>query len=162
MSRMRPVRLTTLGLTTWWRGDGQQLLREVRGPLGGLLDFQKAGADGALSSLQLRLPQMGIASDYRQQVVEIMGHTAREPADSLHFLGLGNLVLQLPALGNVGRDAHRAQGIPFIILHERGAQPDGENSLPVLLTRGTSPVQQPSFLVASNISRAVVSRNDSG
>ena len=44
--------------------------------------------------------QVGVGQDHSQHVVEIVGHTPREPTNGFHFLGLIQMVLQPgPILG---------------------------------------------------------------
>ena len=50
--------------------------------------------------------QVGVASNDRQQVVEIMGHTSRQPSNGLDPLGSTDLLLQLSFAGYVALDAN--------------------------------------------------------
>ena len=40
-----------------------------------------------------------------QKIIKIVGNSARELADRLHFLGLSELLFQPAALGNIGKQA---------------------------------------------------------
>ena len=58
-----------------------------------------------------RSERLAVADDHRQQVVEVVGDAAGEPADRLHLLRLPELLLERPPLGDV--HGHRDQGVPF-------------------------------------------------
>ena len=45
--------------------------------------------------------QLGVAEDRGQQVVEVVSDPSGEPPDTLQLLGLGELLLQSPSLGDV-------------------------------------------------------------
>src|SRR5262249_40779785 len=45
--------------------------------------------------------KLRVAGDHHQQIVEVMGNTASQPANGLHLLGLAQLLLERPALGYV-------------------------------------------------------------
>src|SRR4051812_18981305 len=45
--------------------------------------------------------QVAESNDRRQQIVEVMGDSARQDANCLHLLRLAKLLLELPSVGNV-------------------------------------------------------------
>jgi hypothetical protein len=82
--------------------EGEDLLREVRSALPGPQDLLRHGM--TLIPPVQRLPQhLRVAEDGDQEVVEIVGDSARKPADGLHFLGLPVLLLQLHLRSYVSR-----------------------------------------------------------
>jgi hypothetical protein len=94
---------------------GQQPSGQVGGPLAGpndLLEIVPEGIVGLTMSIQQKL---GIAVDHGQQVVEIVGNAAGQPAHGFHFLGLAQLSFQLAALGQVPVHADAGNGRALLI-----------------------------------------------
>ena len=65
--------------------ERQQLAGELGRAVGGLGDLQRVLARRLVLG-QARQHQVHVAADDRQQVVEVVGHAAGEPADRLHLL----------------------------------------------------------------------------
>jgi hypothetical protein len=61
--------------------------------------------------------QFRIAVNNSQQIVEIMRHSTRQPADGFHFLRLKELLFQMLVLGNILRDADVLLQTAVLILH---------------------------------------------
>ena len=66
--------------------------RELRGPLGGTLHLEQVAAPLVLCG-RAGQQQFDKAEDGLQQVVEIMGDSARKPSDSIHFRSVLELCL---------------------------------------------------------------------
>jgi hypothetical protein len=76
--------------------------------------------------------ERGEAQDHREEVVEVVGHPARQPPDGLHLLGQAQGVLRLALLGEVGEDpdvAHRAAAVP--LQRAAGVADDADRPRPV-------------------------------
>src|SRR5262249_55051133 len=63
---------------------------------------------GGTLGAQLSLQELAAAQDDREEVVEIMGHAARQLADGLHLPNLAELILHPLPLRDIGVDAERA------------------------------------------------------
>ena len=90
--------------------EGEQLRGEADGAVGSLVDLL-GGAEQRVARPQARRQQLGEALDDRQQVVEVVGDAAGQPADGFHLLGVAQLVLEVALRRDVGDDAgdlHRA------------------------------------------------------
>src|SRR5207248_7333803 len=57
-----------------------------------------------------RESELGIGADDEEEVVEVVGHSAREQADGLHLLRLAHLLPDPALLGDVLEDADRTLG----------------------------------------------------
>ena len=107
-------------------GEGLQLLREGRGPLGGLLDFPQVGME-RLVRRHLLDGHFDVAEDGLERIVEVVGHAARQAAHGFQLLGVGELGLQglllllgAELLGDVALDGH-------VIDHVAGGVAHGGN-----------------------------------
>ena len=65
-----------------------------------------------MSGLEPPEHQLAVPEHGRQQVVEIVGHAARQAPDRLHALRLPQLFAQSAALGDVGGDADHSHHVP--------------------------------------------------
>ena len=88
--------------------ESEELPRQGRGPFGRPDDLAHALA--ALRIVGERRPeQLGVTLDDRQEIVEVVGDSAREAAHRLHLLRLAELRLELKPLGDVPtRRVHEA------------------------------------------------------
>ncbi len=84
-------------------GKAKELAGQFRSALGGFFTIAEQFLDGS-STEESIIRQRQIAEDNRQQIVEIVCHSAREPADCLHFAGLTNLFFQTPPARDVAPD----------------------------------------------------------
>ena len=75
-------------------GEGEELAGDVGRALGIAADLVEPLADG-VTSRQRVTAQVAVAHDTHQQVVEVVGHAARQAAHQLHLLSLEVLRLQL-------------------------------------------------------------------
>src|SRR4030095_16434284 len=80
--------------------EGEQLAHQVGGAVGILLDLHDVG-EGLVAGAVAHQQQVAEADHGGQQVVEVVGDAAGELADRLHLLRLGELHLELLALGDV-------------------------------------------------------------
>src|SRR5207248_10333544 len=60
------------------------------------------------------------AGDDREQVVEVVGYAARQPADGFELLRLAELLFQSAALGDVAEDEHRPDLLAALADRRRG------------------------------------------
>jgi hypothetical protein len=111
--------------------EGHELGGEVRGALPGPLDHLELGPQGRvvaeLGEQPLRAPE-----HHRHQVVELVGHSARQPPHRLELLRLAKLGLALgqrglgpPARGDVAGHAEHPGGLPGLVADpgKRGLHP---------------------------------------
>ena len=98
------VEVQVLPLQHLLAAEGQELAGEAGGAIGGLLDLLHAAAE-RIVGLQPAEEHRAAPGDDGEQVVEVVGHPAREPPHRLHLLGLPQLVLELLALGDVHHGA---------------------------------------------------------
>jgi hypothetical protein len=103
-ARHRGVEVEDLGLQHLPAREGQELAGERRGLLAGRHDLVEAAAMGGLGGAALE-PELSVADDRREQVVEVVGHAPGELADRFHALRLAQLLLELALLGDVAQDA---------------------------------------------------------
>ena len=68
-------------------GEAEQLRRQARAAIGGLADLVELGAQRVLLADAVQ-KNVAVAGDQGQQIGEIVGHTADQPADRLHLFGL--------------------------------------------------------------------------
>ena len=131
-------------------GEAEQLPGEAARGLAGAADLVERLPDRVIGRAGPPSSHPGPAEDHGQQVVEVVGDAAGQPADRLHLLGLAQLLLQLQALGDVFldgdevRDGARtcpATGVIALVLGIQGAilaavgdlgvpRPPGEDRLP--------------------------------
>src|SRR5205807_4412503 len=67
--------------------ERQELSGERGSPMGGFADLLEVLSGGAVLG-ELLGDELGIAEDGREDVVEVVGHAARQPPYGLHFLAL--------------------------------------------------------------------------
>jgi hypothetical protein len=99
--------------------EGQELAGQGRGPVPGgghLPDQLAAGVTGREAAQQ----QFAVAVDDGEEVVEVVGDAAGQPADRLHLLRLAELLFELVALADVHEGQHGADDAP---LAEDGLRP---------------------------------------
>ena len=97
--------------------EGQELMRELGGALGGALDDLDLPPDRVLRGQRVE-HEIAAAADGGQQVVEVVGHAGREPPDALHLLGLTELIFQVAALRDVA--GHAQSGDRVAVLQDAG------------------------------------------
>jgi hypothetical protein len=115
------VGIVELGLEGLPAGEGQQLLREFRAPVGRALravDQALVAGIGGVAGQEIE-----IVDDDRQEIVEIVRDATRELPDGLHLLGLeqGGLslrqgLLRFPPLGDVAGDLRKTDQIAALIV----------------------------------------------
>ena len=88
--------------------ERQELADEARRPVGVLLDLHDV-LEGRIGRPVAREQQIRVADDRLQDVVEVVRDAARELADGVHLLGLGDLLLQL----TLGRGVEGVQDHPL-------------------------------------------------
>ena len=83
--------------------EGEQLLRQLGGAVGGSLDLGEVARElrVAVGSLE---QQRRVAGDAGQEVVEVVCDAAGEPAEALELLGVQELRLQPLAVGHVAQE----------------------------------------------------------
>ena len=89
------VEVDDLRLQHLLAAEGEELAHEARGPLGGAHDVLHL-AQARVVRVEAPAQQLAVAHDHREQVVEVVGDAAREPADRLHLLRLAQLLLEPP------------------------------------------------------------------
>ena len=78
--------------------EREELPRELRRPLGGLVNLHEVRPSGRIRRQRV-LRELRVEKDRGQQVVEVVSHPAREPAERLEPLRQAQLLLEAPALG---------------------------------------------------------------
>ena len=68
--------------------------------------------------------QIGVAVHDRQQVVEVVGHTPRQPPESLHLGSLAQLLFEDFVLGEVFHGSDGDLGLAGALSHRRDVDPD--------------------------------------
>ena len=91
------AQIDDLGRENLLSAEGEQLPSQLRGALGALLDQLDVPAVRIMGR-QVEEEELAAAGDDRQQVVEVMRHTSREPPDGLHLLCLAKLFVDLHQL----------------------------------------------------------------
>ena len=103
--RPRRFRSRRFGSRTCWRLNARSWrVRKPRAPRRGrshLTISRFASSDGNCAS-----NICGVTGNHGQQVIEVVGHAARQLTERLHFLRLVKLRLQPLSFGNVAHDAH--------------------------------------------------------
>ena len=92
--------------------EREQLLRQLGGAVGGALDLAEVARQLRVAVRALE-QQRRVARDPGQQVVEVVGDTAREPAEALELLGVQELRLEALPVGDVAheRDVQAGQEV---------------------------------------------------
>ena len=115
-------------------GEGEDLLDELRAPLGAALD----GVDDlpALGPGLVAAKERNSHHDGGQQVVEVVRDSARQGADAFEALRAQELEFEFFAFGDVRADGKDGLGRPGVVTHEGPPGEDGERvaGLVVLLT----------------------------
>ena len=110
MSRDDVVQVEHLGLEHLPAAEREQLAgeRAARSAARGSPRLSRGGVgrSGALEQ------QLAVAADHGEQVVEVVGDPAGEPADRLELLRLPQLLLECLALGDVAADRFGAAALP--------------------------------------------------
>jgi hypothetical protein len=110
------VEVEHAGLDDLLAAEHQQLPGEVRGSLTRAADLDDVGSDRILR-LQVHQQHVRVAQHDREQVVEVVRHTARELADGVHLLRLPQLVLELLAIRDVLGERQEADKGPVGAQH---------------------------------------------
>ena len=111
--------------------EGEELAGQRGGPMGG-------GEDQLELLAQLVAPaqpvdhELAAPGDDGQEIVEVVGHPAREPAHRLHLLRLAQLFLHPVLAGHVPHHAH-------VVGHVAGRVGDGEDGPHLLVLRAVLP-----------------------
>src|SRR3989304_165238 len=119
--------------------EGEKLASERGSPVGSVLDVLEVPAHWIVRADVLQ-KEPRIAGDDRQQVVEIMCHSARQSSHRLHLLRLAELLFQGPTLGHVLDDeleASRAAGL----VHQAPAERNRDLSTVFTLPEDFRPLQ---------------------
>ncbi len=96
----------------------QQLLREGGSPLrcaSYLLDVLAARIRG----VEPVHDDFSVEPDHRQEIVEIVRDSSRQPADGIHLLRLAELLFEVASLGKIDRDANVSDHCPPLIANRR-------------------------------------------
>ena len=125
------VHVDRLGIERLAPGEGKQPL----GERGGALGAAHGAVDGAAQAflrppgpvLHVATGHLQIADDDREQIAEIVRDAAGELADRLHLLGLAQLLLQAPLLGDVQAGADDVARPAVGVAHRR--EPPGDPAL---------------------------------
>ena len=110
--------------------EGQELAGQLAGPLGGGFDFLKRPGIQAPRRL-VQKQQLRISGNGLQEVVEVVGDSAGQGADRLHFDGMDELSLQRLAAflgldpgGDILERAHGPGRPPGVVRHQSGPEVD--------------------------------------
>ncbi len=97
------VQVEHLGLQHLFAPEGQELARQGGRPVGGLYDFIEHLAQWIVGIEMAKAMQRkcGMATDDREQVVEIVGHATREATDGLYRASIAQRFLSLFAPGDL-------------------------------------------------------------
>ena len=96
------------GLEDLLAAEGEKLPRQGSGALARLADVGQRAAPRVVR-FRFEKQEVGVSGDDRQEVVEVVGDSARELADRIQLLPLAELLLEVQALGDVpGRRVHEA------------------------------------------------------
>ena len=126
--------------------ESQQLPGQRGGFLHGPGDL--AGIGGLLAvHRQLLADKTGVAVDGHQDIVEIVGDAARQPAHGLHLLGLAQLLLQFLLGGNVGLQRNVGGGLARGVLQREDVGLHGKGG-PVLAPVDDAPGPRNTLLQA--------------
>ena len=91
--------------------EPEQAGRELAAAARGLLDV----GDVRRRVVRRLAGEPGVAEQDRQQVVDLVGDAAREPAEALHLLRVPQLLLEPAHVGDVGREAGEAHDLPRLV-----------------------------------------------
>ena len=101
------IQIQDLRLKHLAAAEGQQLLRQGGGAVPGLANLLHRGAHRRV----FREPaehDLAVTGNDRDQIIEVMRNPAGQPADGLHLLGLGKLLLQQLTPGDVAHHHNTA------------------------------------------------------
>ena len=90
-----PLTSRIVGSTISAPAERQELTRQLRRRLAGLLDFADVAAVRLGRQVGILEQQLAISEDGRQHVVEVVGDAAGEPSDGIHLLRLVVLLLEI-------------------------------------------------------------------
>ena len=107
------VQVHNLGGQHLLAAEGQQLASERGGALGGVGDLLRVSAQRGIGADAFQ-QEFGVSRDHHQQVVEVVGDAAGEPADGFHLLGLAELLLQGAAFGDVLGEKFEEDGVAVV------------------------------------------------
>src|ERR1700733_4385693 len=80
--------------------EGEELLRKRCGAVTGFQNFVDRFAKRLVTG-RILLESFGIADDDAEEIIEVVRHTAGEPANGFELMRKDELLLELPALGDV-------------------------------------------------------------
>ena len=115
--REEGVEIQHPGLDHLLPAEREELARQGGGALGRLLDLIDLGAHRVALGQALG-DQLPVPGDDVQQIIEVVGDPARQPADGFHLLRLPKLLLELLALRDVVHGDHRAE-VPAVPVQDR-------------------------------------------
>ncbi len=98
--------------------EGEQLLGQPRGAIGGAAHFDRRGMQRRIRR-RLLDQLVAVAKQHGNQVVEVVRDAGGEPADRFHLLRLAQLVLETIALAQVARDRRDADHLAVADQHPR-------------------------------------------
>ncbi len=129
------VQVEDLGLKHLLAAEGEELARKICPPLSSLDDlFDLAAAVGVLDVLEQHVAN---ADDHTEDVVEIVGDAARQPADRLQFLQLAHFPFHPFLLSHVADGPDEVDGSILRVVHRRDR--DVAVSSPCTVRRGLLP-----------------------
>ena len=96
--------------------EGQQLAGQRAGPLAGRDGSRGAAACNASAASARPQGLRRVADDDGEQVVEVVGHAAGEPADGLHLLRLPQGLGRPKALAGVAEHQNGPYDVPRFVL----------------------------------------------
>ncbi len=108
------VQVHFLRLNNLFPAQHQQLPAQRGGPFAGGSDFGDKLSRGVVWS-QFAEEHVAIPIDHREEVVEIVRHAAREPANRLQLLRLQQPALHFQALGDVARHSQEFADLALLI-----------------------------------------------
>ena len=114
MSATTALRSSTRGARTCLRLKASSCRVSAGRPLAGLAGSPRPARAPGRPRGRPAQQQLAVAVDDGQQVVEVVGHAAGQPADRLHLLRLPELLLQPPPLGDVLDDRCRADDLAAV------------------------------------------------
>ena len=108
--------------------EAEQLLGQAGCPLARLPDMYRVPPQ-RVGRIQFPLQQMRAQLDNGQQVVEIVGDAACQPAQRFHLLRLLDLPLQLDLAGHVPHGGDKIDNLPRRVAHRRDGHVHGPQTV---------------------------------